>query len=406
MPATNTLLTSSIVLKEALLQLDNNLVMANLVYRDYSDEFVDKNGATVTIKKPPKYTVRDGATASPQDTTIGSTTVSVDKFKGVDLQFSTLDLTLSVDRFSELHIKPAMRALANQIDGDLFGLYPAVWNYVGTPGTTMGSFAAVARAAQRMDEMAMPMDRNMVVSPADNYGLLNNMTGLYINDVAKTALQKAKLPPLANFELYSGQNVATFTTGARGGTPVVNGASQATTYLASRTTNSQTFSVSGASNSITGWAKAGDVFTIAGCFAVNPVTGAALPYLQQFTVLSDANSNGSGIVSLTISPAIITAAPYKTVSAAPANSAALTFVGSASTGYPQNLAFCKEAFALVNRPLVMPEGVIGAHRETFKGISARIIPYYDGTNDLSNWRLDIIYGVKAVYPDLAARVAG
>ena len=406
MTATNTLITSSIVLKESLMQLDNELVMAKLVHRDYEDKMMGKDGGTVTIKKPPKYTVRDGAVASPQDTTVGSTTVSIDKYKGVDLQFSSRDLTLSVEEFSELHIKPAIRPLANQVDQDLMGLYAYVNNWVGSPGNTLGGFDDVGRGAQRLLEQAVPDDIKGVVSQADRFGLLNNIQGLYVQGVAKDALTKAQLPPLANVDLYASNNISTFTTGARGGTPLVNGGSQSSAYIDVRTTNTQTLAIDGASNSITGWAKAGDVFTIAGVYDVNPVTGATLDYLKQFVVVSDANSNGSGVVSLTISPAIIVTAPYKTVSAVPADNAALTFLGSAATGYRQNMFFHKSAFALVTRPLEIPQGAVNASRETFKGISARLIPYYDGTNDLSNWRLDIIYGVKAIRPEFACRVSG
>jgi hypothetical protein len=406
MPSTNTLITSSIILKEGLMQLDNELVMAKLVHRDYEDEFLDKNGATRTIKKPNKYTVRDGATASPQDTTMGSTTITIDQFKGVDLQFSTKDLTLSVDRFSEEIMRPAMRVLANNIDQALMALYAKVPNYVGTPGTTMAGFAAVGRGAQRLAEQAVPEDYQGVVSQSDRFGLLTGMQTLYVQDVAKTALTKAKLPNIAGVDLYGSNNVPAFTTGARGGAPLVNGASQNVTYLASKDSGTQTLNFDGCTNSVTGWGKAGDVFTIAGVYDVNPVTGDALDYLKQFVLTADVNSNGSGQIAATISPAIIVSGAFKTCSAAPADNAAMTFVGSAATAYRQNLFFNKNAFALATRPLILPDGVVGAGRETFNGISARLIPYYDGTNDLSNWRLDILYGVKAIYPELCTRVAG
>jgi hypothetical protein len=154
--------------------------------------------------------------------------------------------------------------------------------------------------------------------------------------------------------------------------------------------------------------KQGDIFTIAGVFAVNPMSKQTMPYLQQFVVNADGSSDGSGNLTLNISPAIITSGAYQTVSAAPADNAALTFLGTASTIYPQNMVFHKNAFALVMVPMEVPQGIhpslVG--RETHKGISVRLIPYYDGTNDLDNWRLDVLYCVKAIFPDLATRLSG
>lgn len=406
MSVTNTYIDPTQVAREALIQLDNNLVMAKLVHRDYEDEMMDKNGGSITIRRPPKYTVRDGATASPQNSTFGSVTVSIDKYKGVDLQFTSRDLTLRIEKFSEMHIKPAMRALANQIDMDLLDLALKSPNWVGTPGNTFGGFDDVSRVAQRMMEQAVPEPRVGVLSPADHFGLLNNFTGLYIQDTAKTALERAKLPMVSGIELYASQNVRALTVGTRAasGATLINGGSQTSAYASVNTTMTQTLNVDGLTSGHT--IKAGEVFSIANVYAVNPVTGETLDYLAQFTVTADATANGSGQAALTIYPAIIITAPYKTASAAPADNAAVTWLGTASTAYRQNIFFNKNAFALVMRPLEIPPSSNGATRETYKGLSVRVTPYYDGANDESNWRLDVIYGVKAIYPELSARASG
>ena len=173
---------------------------------------------------------------------------------------------------------------------------------------------------------------------------------------------------VANFDTYSTQNVQNHTVGVATGTPRVNGANQNVTYANSTGQPSQTLVTDGWTNSTTGILKAGDVFTIAGVKAVNPVPGEGttgkmvMPYLQQFTVLNDANSGASsGPATLTISPAIITEGPFQTVGAAPADNAVITVLGSGGKAYPQNMGFHKNAFALVNVPLDMPDGVAGDH---------------------------------------------
>jgi hypothetical protein len=410
MTATNTLINPSIIAKEALRLLDNNLVFGSLVNRSYEDEFAKKSngnkpGDTISIRKPVRYTVRDGAVASPQNTTEKTTTIQVNKQKGVDLQFASSDLTLKISDFSDRYMKSAMIQLANQVDTDLAALANNVWNWVGTAGNNVSTFAGFAAAPQRLDEMAVPAgDRVAALSPADQYALAGAFTSnMFVQGIAKSAVEKAKLPMIAGVDAYSTQNVQTHTVGPLGGTPLVNGANQNVTYDG---TNAQSLITDGWTAAAASRVKAGDVFTLSGVFAVNPVTKAVLPYLQQFVVNTDGSSDGTGALTLNISPAIITSGAYQTVSAAPADNATLTFKGTASTGYVSNLVFHRDAFALAMVPMELPQGAVNPARETYKGLSVRVVPYYDGTNDLGNWRLDILYGVRAIYPDLATRLSG
>ena len=148
------------------------------------------------------------------------------------------------------------------------------------------------------------------------------------------------------------------------------------------------------------------MFTIATVFAVNPVTKVTLPYLQQFVVRADAVADGTGNMTISISPPIITSGAFQTVSNGPADNTAITCLGTAATGYRQNLVFDKNAFSLVMVPMVKPPGAVDVARKSYKGYSVRVIPYYDGTNDVSNWRLDVLYGVKTVDARLATRLSG
>lgn len=410
----NALITPSVIAKEALMQLKNSMVLGKNVHREYKKEFV-KVGSTVSIRKPVKFYAADGATRVNQDVEEANTSIVVDTQKHVSWGFSSVDLTLTIEDYSERYIQPACIALANTVDASLADLYPGFWNHVGTPGTTPANFAAVALAAQRMDEMSIPTDRRKaILNPAAGYAIAGTSTNIYNPNNAK-AFEEGEIGRIANFNTYTTQNIATHTNGARGGTPLVNGAAQNTTYLlakAGTNGNSQSLITDGWSNSVADLLRAGEVFTISGVYAVNPVPGAGttgkrvLPYLQQFTVLAAASSNGSGQATLTISPAIITSGPYQTVSAAPADNAPMTFVGTPSTAYPQNLCIHPNAIGLVTVPMELPDGVSFKARESADGLSIRVLKAYDIDSDADVIRLDILYGKKLIYPDLGVRLTG
>jgi hypothetical protein len=247
--------------------------------------------------------------------------------------------------------------------------------------------------------------RNAVLSPTDEYGMLGSQTALYMQDVAKDAYRNSSLGRIANVDTYSSQNVQTHTRGTAAGTPLVKG-TQSTTWAATKDTGTMSLDTDGWDTVTT--IKQGDVFEIDGVYAVNPVTKATLPHLQQFVVRSDvtAHATTTSSTTLTISPPIITSGAFQTVSAAAANDATITIKGTASTGYAQNIVFRKEAFALVTVPMVKPPGAVDVGRRSYKGFNVRVVPYYDGTNDVSNWRLDILYGVKTVDARQAVRLSG
>jgi P22 coat protein - gene protein 5 len=400
----NTILTPSIIAKEALMQLENNLVMANLVHRDYQNEFV-KIGQTVTIRKPVKFVAQDGATLVKQDVQEGNTSITIDQRKHVAWQFSTQDLTLSISDYSERYIKPAMITLSQQVESALHGLYTDVWNFVGTPGTTPSTFAALGAAGQRLDEGAVPQSpRYAMHEPATAWALADGLKGVFVPGKVQTALEEATIGRYAGFANYKAQSVKVHTVGAYGGTPLVNGAAQNVAYSSVLSAYKQNLVTDGWT-ATTSTLKKGDTFTIAGVNAVNPQTFVSTGSLQTFTVTADVTADGSGNKTISISPPIITSGPYQTVDSAPADNAAITVkTGNASTQHAQNLCFHKNAFALVTVPLEMPDGVAFKARETANGLSVRILKSYDQTNDADIIRMDILYGVKAIYPELACRL--
>jgi hypothetical protein len=401
----NGLITPQVIAKEALMQLENNMVMGNNVHREYKKEFV-KVGDTVNVRMPVDFTVTDGATRSNQDVVEKNSNVVVDKRKHVSWKFSTQDLTLTVEEYSQRYIKPAMIRLANQVDSDLCALYKKVYHTAGTAGTTPSTFAALGSAAQKMDEVAIPRDsRKLVLNPAAHWSLADGLKGLFNQKRVEDFVGEGYLGSLAGFDILDDQNIVSHTKGTATGTPLVNGGSQSVTY-ASLTSGSSFWQSSlitdGWTNSVTGILKAGDVFTIANVFAVNPISKQSTGQLQEFTVISDANSDGSGNATITVSPPIISSGVFQTVSATPADNAAITVKAS----HAANLAFHKNAFALVMVPLELPDSAGFKARESYNGMSVRVVKDYDIDADEEIIRLDILYGTKAVDPRLAVRLLG
>ena len=391
--ASNALLTPSIITKETLTILENNLVAAGRVNRQFENQFV-KIGTTLTIRKPNRFRIRSGPAIQLQDITEPSVAISISNQKGVDFQFSMSELTLTVEEFSERYCKPAAVEIANQVDYDVISNFNQVFNVVGTPGVVPANFQALANVGQRMDEGAVPQDgRTLMLNPAAYWTMANGLINLYVRSVSEPAL-KGYLANIANFEIFEDQNIQSQTVGNYGGSPVVNGAGQ-----------------TGSSLATTGWTAGragllniGDVFTIAGVHAVNPKSRQSTGSLQQFVVLAQATSDGSGNATLSIYPAITTSGAYQTVDVAPANAAVISVVGSANTAYAQNVGFVRDAFGLVMVPMELPNGVDFASRQTWKGISIRMIRAYDVWNDVMPARLDVLYGTACYYPELAVRL--
>jgi hypothetical protein len=412
----NTTLTADIIAKEAVAILDNECLMAGLVHRGYEDEFTKKVngytvGETVSIRRPTDFTVRDGATAVIQDVVEGKTTFTVDKQKGVDFKFTSQDLTLQIGDLSERVIKPAMIQLANQIDRDVMALYKFVPNHVTIPSGGIDSFADFALAAKRMDLLAIPDDnRSAVLTPTDHWALLGSQTALYMQDVAKGAYRNAKVGTIGGIETFMSRNYPSHTTGARTGTDLVDQAlvDGTHTWATYKDATTVTLHIDGAASETAGYWKAGDTFTISDVYDVNPVTKAQLPHLKMFTMVADGTTAATNEGDASIWPPLILSGAQQTcylASGTEINDNTVTYQGVASTAYDQNLFFHKNAFGLVMVPMVSPPGATDVGRRTYKGLSVRVIPYYDGTNDVSNWRLDVLYGTKCIDPRLAVRAS-
>ena len=387
------LLTPSVITKESLMMLENNLVAAKRVNRKFENQFV-KIGSTLTIRKPNRFRVSSGPALQIQDIAEPSTTITINQQKHVDFQFTSQDLTLTIEEFSERYLKPAMAELANQIDYDVLTNFNQVYNEVGTPGTVPANFAALAAVGQRMDEEAAPQDgRTLVLNPAAYWSMAAGLSTLYVRSVAEPAL-KGFLAAIANFEIFMDQNIQNQVVGAYAGAGAVNGALQTGSSLVTN----------GWNINITGLLNVGDVITLAGVNAINPKSRATTGSLRNFVVTAAVNSDGAGNATIPIYPAITTSGAYQTVTGSPAGGAAIVVKGTASSSYAQNVGFVRDCFGLVMVPMEIPGGVDFAARETYKDISIRVIRAYDVNNDVFPCRMDVLYGSTTFYPELGCRL--
>lgn len=399
----HTLLTPTKITREALRILKNQLAFTRGVTRERAEFFKIggmKAGQTVQVRKPNRYTVRTGLVMDAQDTTEETVSVTLQDPIGVDMNFDSTELKLSIDDFSKRFLVPAMATIANKIDLDGLARYYEINNQVGTPGTTPATALSLLNVNRRLDEEAAPQDgtRMLCVDPAANAGLVDGLKALF-NPQGKLSeqFQKGKMGNnvLGFGEIKMDQNIARHTVGAYAGTPLTNGAGQTGASLVT----------DGWNNSITGLLKKGDVITIAGVNSVNPQSRQSTGVLKQFVVTSDVNSDGSGNATIPISPSIVATGAKQNVTNSAADGKAITVMGTASTEYPINIGHHKSAFVLATVDMEMPDGVWGA-REVYDGISMRIVRDFDITNSKHPCRIDVHYGWKCVYQELACRLIG
>lgn len=399
---------------ECLFSLVNELVFSKHVSREYDDKFANKGGQigdTLNIRRPARFTVSSGAPLATQDYTETSIPLVINNQKHIDTSFTSVELTLKVEDFAERVIKPKMKQLANQIDED--GLRTAAYsigNLTGTAGTTPATLAAVTDAGVMLDNFSAPRDGNRFIcfDPAAVAGVVGALSGLFnAQNQISAQYRDAQFMDATNtlgFKIGMSQNVLRHTMGPRGGTPLVNGAGQS---LTAGWANTASLITNGWTAAAAPRVKAGDVFTLAGVNAVNPVTRQNTGKLMQFVCIADGSSDAGGNLTLQISPAIISAGPFQNVSAAPASGAALTFVGAASTVYPRNMAWHKSAFTLgcIDLQDVSQFGAWGARRQ-WEGMSLRVARQFAISSDTVPTRVDVLYGWAAPYPELATQIIG
>jgi len=414
----NTLLTISDITRELAYNLENSLMFGKSVYRGYDDKFAQtgaKIGNTLNLRMPARFLAKDGANANNQDYTESNVALTLSKRKHVNFQFTTEDMTLSMDDYSERTLKPAAIALATQIDRDIStAMAKAAYSIVGTPGTTPGAASGnglantagldvLVNAGAMLDMYSAPQDRSdryAVFNPFGMAGVSKTLAGMYndrgsISQIYKDGRMR---DTHLGFAVGMDQNIISFTSGTR-----ANGS------IAGANQSGSSANITGAGNAAT--INIGDRFTIANVFTVDPVSQQSTGQLQHFVVTANATMNASGANTISFAPSIKAAnanVADGTVDSLPANGAALTWLGNASTVGFNNLAYHKNAIVLGTADLDMPNSIPAEakSRITNNGISLRVVQYYNGSNDIENCRVDVLYGIAIRRPEHIVVIGG
>jgi hypothetical protein len=403
----NNLLTISMITNEALMVLENELTFSSEVERNYDDQFAvtgAKIGATLNVRRPGRFIGTTGPALNVEDFNETSVPVTLSTQFHVDTQFTTQDLALSLDMFSDRVLKPAVAAVANKIDFDgttMAKLNTA--NIVGTAGTPPTSLLTYLTAQAYLDSEGAPRDgrRSCIIEPFTGATIVDSLKGLFVpNDRIGMQYSKGMMGrDSAGMNWKMDQNIAAQTFGTYTGTATIN-TSTDTGILTSGWAQTSTLTLS---KTGTFTPNVGDTFTIANVYAVNPQNRQAYGSnkLRNFVVTAISGN------SVTVSPAVISAGQFQNVSITSPGASAVTPFNQAGAVSPQNIVMHKNAFTLATADLELPDGVHFAGRASDKdlGLSLRVVRQYTINNDSIPTRVDVLYGWAPLYPELACRVA-
>lgn len=364
-------------------------------------------GDTIQISKPARFTVGTNAdiTSAIQDVVEEKVSLPLDIRKTVAISLTSAEIAtdMALASWTKRILDPAVSAIAQSIEQEnLLRAMKATYNSVGTAGSTVFDMDTILAAGQKIDEFACPdkANRYVLLNPAAQRSAVNANKGLF-QQAEKIGNQylDGVMGRGMGFDFLSNNLLPTLTYGA----DVTGIAVEAS--VVPITNGMSTLGVDGVTSGAT--IKAGSVFTIAGVNAVHPITKADLGFLQQFVVTADVTEVSGNSVTLAISPSIYyTANSLQNVTAAPVDeTGTLTFVGSASTGYVQNLAYHKSAYRMASVPLVLPDGTDMAAQSTSDGgFTIRVIRDYTVLTDKLIMRLDFLGGFAAVRPEWASKI--
>ena len=414
----NTLLTIGGITREAIRLFMNSNAFIGNIEKQYDSSFAKtgaKIGQQLRIRLPNDYVVSDGPALSVQDTNEQQTTITVATQRHVDTSFNSVDMTMSLDDYSEIILAPKINNLAGNVASTIMsgvtvaqgafagtvvnGAEGGICNYVANVDGSNNVISPTAEtwllAGAKLDQSsAQVQNRKSVLDPFTMARTVSSLSGLFnpATDIARQ-YRNARMYDALNMEWFMDQTVVNHTVGTFSAGGTVNGASQTGTTITV--------------NAITGTLKKGDIITFAGVNGVNRVTKQTTGALQQFVVTADVATGGT---SVTIYPAIVppsagNAVQYQTVTASPANAAVMALVANAGATYRQNFVFAKQAVTMVTADLMMPPNVKGA-REQMDGVSMRAVTQYVIGTDQTADRLDVLFGWLFVRPEWACIVAG
>lgn len=389
----------------------NNLKFANNVDRQYDDEFVQagaKVGSTINLRLPQRFQTTKGQAFQQQAITDQIVPVTLTDQANVGISFSSFQMTVDVDDYTNRYVEPAAVQLANTIDFDgLSRIMLEVYNSVGVPGTNPTDNGTYLAANTLLSNFAAP-PRRMVITNPDMQAAITNANFALFNPtttIGKSFEDGVYASNVLGFQSWWwDQNVARFTNATYAGTPLVNGANQTGTSLITDgwTSSSTTLNV-------------GTIFTLgpsavagtSGVYAVNPQNYQSTGALQQFRVVAQV-SDTTGNLTAVIDPPIITSGQLQTVTQSPVDNAAITIVGTSAGVAARGLAWVKEAVVMVMADLIMPEGGAIAERIQSKplGFSLRMAKQWNALSDQNLCRIDCIYGWKAYRKEWICIVQG
>ena len=410
----NNLLTISKITNEALMVLENELTFTSEVDRNYDDQFAvvgAKIGNTVNVRRPGRFIGTTGPALNVEDFNETSVPVTLSTQFHVDTQFTTQDLALSLDMFSDRVLKPAVAAIANKIDRD--GLTTAknnTANIVGTAGTAPTGLITYLSGQAYLDSEGAPRDgrRSCIVEPFTSATIVDSLKGLFSPQTAIAAQYTKGLMGRdsggMNWKLD--QNVVSQTFGSYSTATLACATTTATGFLTSGWASTSTIALT--ATTATAGLKQGDVITIANVYATNPQNRQSYGKLRNFVVTADVTVATSGTTSVTVSPAVISAGQFQNVSILSTSATAVvTPFNNTGIVSPQNIIMHRNAFTLAVADLELPDGVHFAGRASDKeiGLSMRVVRQYTINNDSIPTRLDVLYGWAPLYPELACRVA-
>lgn len=406
----NSILTPTQITREALRVLHQKLNFLSNVNKQYDDRFAQsgaKIGTQLNVRMPSKYTVRKTATFSGQDHVERSTPIVQASQYGVDVSFTSVELTMSLDDFSKRIIDPAMAQLAAVIEGDaLTAAYKLVPNYTGTTSTDL-TYLAFQQNGQKLTEALTPAgERYGVLNPRSRAQFTNDVKGLFHDSGnIKEQYKEGIVGRTGGFDIYENTLVPSHTIGSLAGSPVTTGTANASTTTANAWVSQTDVSVTGATSATT--LKAGDIVTFGtladGFVDCHPETKTSYGRLKTFVVQSDVTlTTAANSYTVTVKPGIMVGSgnAYQNAIMTGSDTSGLTVTnwGAASTAVGQSLFFHKDAFAFVSADLedVSKYGAWGA-RDSMDGISMRIGRNWDIVNDRFPCRIDVLWGFAGLY---------
>lgn len=399
----NVVLTPTAVTREFLRVLHQKLNFIGSINRQYDDSFAKegaKIGSSLKIRQPNQYTVTTGAVLTAQDTTETSITLNVSTQKHVGMNFSSNELTLSLDEFSKRIINPAASVLAANVESDALSMYKDVYNQVNNVGAAI-TFKKIMDARKKLVDNLTPMDEDWtaLLNTQDNIDMVDALKGLFHDAAAvKEQYREGTMGRTGGFNFAENTLMPSHARGAADTAYTTDTRTSALPITLPNTPVTEIAVLSGADA-----LADGEIFTIANVFRVHPETKVSTGNLQQF-VCTAAYTGGGGNIS--ISPSIITAGALQNVTIPTTSAtAAIVIAGTISTNYGISMAYHKDAFTFVTADLVMPTGVDFSARKAIDGISLRVVRQYDINNDKFPCRVDILYGYRVLREQMACRLA-